>query len=143
GLPFVSVSFVDGSEGTHTDDDGYYQLTTDRPYTELRFSYLGYQTEIRDVAPGRNQEINVVMTPVDKMLGEVVVRPKRIRYRNKDNPAVELIREVIARKPQNRMDGADYVEYRQYEKMKFSLSNTPEKLKKDILLRRYKFLTEH
>jgi len=142
-LAYVSISFADGAGGTHTDDNGYYELSTDRPYMELRFSYVGYQTVIRDIAPGKHQEINVLLKAGDRELDEVVVRPKRIRYRNKGNPAVELIRQVIAHKPENRTTAADYIEYRQYEKMRFSLSNTSERLRRDLLLRRYKFLTDN
>src|SRR3569833_1891054 len=59
-------------------------------------------------------------------------------YRNKDNPAVELIRQVIAHKDENRMQSYSYTEYKQYEKLEFTYINVSEKLTKRKLMRPYK-----
>ncbi len=42
------------------------------------------------------------MKPDSKLLKEVTVESKRAKYRNRDNPAVELIRHVIDNKDKNR-----------------------------------------
>jgi hypothetical protein len=77
-------------------------------------------------------------------LQEVVVKTqKRAKYRNKDNPAVELIDLVIENKDKNRITSYDFVQYQQYEKLSLSLSNKPEKLIRNRLFRNYKFVLEN
>ena len=58
----------------------------------------------KDITPGTAQTINIVLTEDRKTLNEVVIKSgKKTRYTNKNNPAVELIRKVIAHKDQNRI----------------------------------------
>ena len=65
---------------------------------------------------------------------------KKTRYTNKNNPAVELIRKVIAHKDQNRIENYNYAEYQQYERMVFSLSDLSEKFKQKRIFKNYQFL---
>ena len=77
-------------------------------------------------------------------LGEVVIRSgKKTKYRNKDNPAVELIRQVIAHKEQNRPESYDYVQYKEYDKMMFSLLNVSPTISDKKFFRKYKFLLDN
>src|SRR5690606_19406823 len=85
--------------------------------------------------------IDVLMEEDTRLLDEVVVRPKR--YRNKNNPAVELIRQVIKHKDQNRIRHYDYVYYQEYEKMQMAISNTPSSLRNNPLLKKYQFVLDN
>lgn len=49
-----------------------------------------------------------------------ITSAKKKKYSNKNNQAVELIRQVIAHKKQNQPESYDYTEFRQYERMAFS-----------------------
>ena len=140
-LPAVSVSVPQAAVGTTADENGRYTLQIPAPYTTVVFSYLGYQAVTRTVVAGQQQELNVRLGVSATALGEVVVRaPKLPRYQNKDNPAVALIRQVIDHKDQNRPESYQYVEYEQYEKMAFSLSNLSEKFKNRKAFANYQFL---
>ena len=68
---------------------------------------------------------------------------KKKRYTNKNNPAVELIRQVIAHRDSNRMQAYDYIEYQQYEKLQFSFINPAPKLEKSKTYHKYKFLLDN
>ncbi|XZF15155.1 DUF5686 family protein [Chitinophagaceae bacterium MMS25-I14] len=142
-LAYVTVNFVASSIGTNTDEQGNYELSTDKPFTQVQFSFVGYKTIKKSVTAGETKTINIALSSDTRELGEVVIKPKKTKYRNKDNPAVELIRQVIDHKDQNRPQSNQYLDYRQYEKMKFSLSNSAEKLRKNIIFRRFKFMTEN
>src|SRR3712207_8127776 len=48
--------------------------------------------------------INVKLKPDTKTLAEVVVKQKRGKYSRKDNPAVELMKRVIAAKKKTDLD---------------------------------------
>ena len=56
-----------------------------------------------------------------------VVRSKKSKYSRKDNPAVELMRRVIAAKQQTKLENKDFFQYRNYEKMTISLNDITEK----------------
>lgn len=141
-LQFVSVVFK-GGKGSLSDADGSFYIETSNPkWTTLEFSYTGYKKVSRTVIFGKEQELNIELE-LEEMKEVVVTTNKRGKYRNKDNPAVELIRKVIEHKSSNRVTSYDYVQYQQYEKMEFSLTNKPEKLMNNRLLKNYKFILEN
>ena len=73
------------------------------------------------------------MRPDDIMLDEVVVKPKREKYSRKNNPAVELMKKVIAHKNNNKLSENDYYQYNKYQKITMSLNDvTPEMLEKGM-----------
>src|ERR1700754_4637499 len=143
-LPFVSVSFVNSTIGVSSDDQGKYALESATPYTQIKVSYVGYKPLILTVTPGKEQVLNIRLFSVDQQLNEVVIKSgKKARYRNKDNPAVELIRQVIAHKDENRPEAYSYVQYKEYDKMQFSLSNVSPTLSDRKFFRKYKFLLDN
>ena len=87
--------------------------------------------------------IEVYLQPNSSLLGTVTVRNKKQKYRNKDNPAVELIRHVIENKAKNRMEAYEFAEYEKYEKMQLSLNNVSEKVRNSKLTRKYHFLFDN
>ncbi|MFW0718183.1 DUF5686 family protein [Pedobacter sp. N23S346] len=140
-LPYVSVFFKDTKIGTQTDINGKYTISSSGPQTALSFNYVGYQTITKNVLPSGTQTLDISLAPSANSLDEVVVvGGKKVRYRNKDNPAVELIRQVIAHKDANRIKSYQTVAYQQYEKMLFSVSNVSEKFKSKKMFRNYQFL---
>jgi len=143
-LPLVSVSFPGTSIGVNSRVDGKYSITTGKTYTQLKFSFVGYKPVIRTIVAGKEQVINVKMQANVQSLATVNIHAgKKTRYRNKNNPAVELIRQVIAHKDSNRMESYDYTEYKQYEKLEFSFINVNPKLSEKKGYRKYKFLLDN
>lgn len=143
-MPFVSVGFLGSSIGGPTDGDGDYSISSDKPYTKIKISFVGYKEVVLDVVPHKTQVINVKLTPLASELTEVEVKAgKKPRYRNKGNPAVELIRQVIAHREQNRPEHYNYVEYREYDKMQFSIANLSTKIGEKKFFRKYKFVLDN
>ncbi|MCS3798526.1 DUF5686 family protein [Niastella sp. OAS944] len=141
-LAFVSVYFK-GSKGVVSGEDGSYSISTTNPKnTTLEFSFNGYKVLRKKIEVGTTQDLDVNLE-VAEMASVTVNSRKRTKYRNKDNPAVELIRKVVDNRERNRMSALDYVQYQQYEKMELSLTNKPEKLMNNRLLKNYKFLVEN
>lgn len=142
-LQYVSVVFK-GGRGTVTDSLGRYTLTSSGNISVIQITYVGYKTVTKNIIVGKEQEINESLEVDPKAINSVVVSTnKRAPYRNKGNPAVELIRRVIDNKPLNRPENYDYVQYEQYEKLQVSLSSVPEKLVNNKFLRKYQFLFEN
>jgi hypothetical protein len=144
-LPLQSVSvYFKGGKGVTSAADGSYQIATyNTRYTTLQFSYVGYKTISKAIIPNKEQVIEINMELAETKNNVVVTTNKRGRYSNKNNPAVELIRQVIANKDKNRISAYDYVSYDQYEKMEVLLTKTPEKLLNNKLLRNFTFIFEN
>ena len=142
-LSFVSVYFEDG-KGVLTDRDGSYSIDIKSAKGKtLTFSYVGYKKVVKQITPGKEQQINVNLEP-GKELAEIVIKTrKRGKYRNRNNPAVQLIDLVIENKNKNRITSYDFVQYQQYEKLALSLVNKSEKLMKSRILKNYKFVLEN
>ena len=140
-MPAVSVVFAGTINGTSTNAEGKYSIKITGNATRIQFSFIGYKTIYADIVPGKEQEINIKLAEDEHLLKEVVIYAgKKTRYRNKDNPAVELIRQVIAHKKQNRVENYSFAEYHQYEKMMFALSNLSDKFKDKRIFKNYQFL---
>ncbi len=142
-IPYVTVLFKGTGIITKTDADGKYVISTSETHTVLQFSYVGYKSTFITIKPGESQVVNVKMQSESQALNEVVISSnKRPAYRNKNNPAVELIRKVIENKAKNQNQNYNHVEYQQYEQMAFSLSNLSDKFKNKRIFRNYQFLFE-
>lgn len=141
-LSFVSVYFK-GAKGVTSDENGNYSLSTGNlKLTVLRFSFGGYQEVSRTITPGTAQEIDIDLEPV--AMKEVRVNNKKNKYRNKDNPAVDLIRKVIEHKNSNRMEAYQTASYEKYEKLQVSVNKASDsKLAKNKLFKPYRFLVEN
>ena len=143
-LPFVSV-YLDGSTiGAMTDDNGTFTLQNNQGYTKLAAASLGYDTKFIDLKPGKkNDNLEVLLKPTAFEISEVVVKPKREKYTRKDNPAVELIKKVIAHKNDNRIEAKPEYQTEVYEKLSLSLDNFNPNLDKNKFLKKFKFIKNY
>src|SRR5690606_8473270 len=70
-LQGVSVTLKGSNAGTTTDQSGRFRIDVPSTGATLVFNYLGYETQ--EVAVSANQSIDVLLTPIDQQLEEVVV----------------------------------------------------------------------
>jgi hypothetical protein len=140
-LAFVTVTFNAKLRGTLTDEKGSFILHATEPVRRLIVSMIGYKTATLDIMPAKQQAMDVALEPDAIGLAEVIVNPgKRAKYSNKNNPAVELIRQVIAHKEENRMESYSFTEFRQYERMIVSLAHLSDTFRKKKIFKDYQFL---
>jgi len=100
-MPAVTVSFDGTTIGRQRLISTVITDNAEGNYTRIKVSFIGYKTIYKDITPGITQTINVAMSEDRRELSEVVVKSgKKTRYKNRNNPAVELIRQVIAHKDQ-------------------------------------------
>lgn len=88
GVPVLgaNVIIVGTAEGTTTDFDGNFVLTTDKaPPFQLRFTSLGYSEVIQDVT-SNNQSLAVVMNETSTILDEIVISASRTPERIFESP---------------------------------------------------------
>ncbi|MCF6364859.1 MAG: DUF5686 and carboxypeptidase regulatory-like domain-containing protein [Bacteroidales bacterium] len=142
-IPFANVIFVGKNIGTITDYKGEYSLETQWPSNKIQALYMGYYSKYSDIIPEKNQIVNFELDPENYILDEVVVSSKRKRYRNKDNPAVTLIRKVIEHKNVNRKESLDFYEYDQYEKIEFDINNITEGFRNKRVFKNFQFVFDY
>lgn len=123
-IPYAAVKYIGTSEGRSTDLDGNFVLPILNNYNKFEVTYLGYKPVTVTVQRGR-QEIHstIKMYSDDIMLGEVVVKKAKIHYSRKNNPAVDLMRKVIANKRLSDIKEKDFYHFDKYEKRTFSRNN--------------------
>ena len=96
---------------------------------ELTFSSVGFMPQTITVGPNTPSHLKIVLKEDSRSLKEVVVRQKRERYSRKNNPAVELMKRVIAAKQRTNLENHEYYQYNKYQKITLSLNDIkPEDL---------------
>lgn len=141
-VPFATVAFKGTSIGTDTDFDGKFILETKFPSDSVVISFLGYEDHVFAVEKGTRQRLTVELIPAATLLNTVeVVAKEPGRIKKKNNPAVKIMREVIKRKDENRIEGQAFYEFDKYEKVQFDLNNfDPDKMRKRRAFKKFQFL---
>lgn len=95
----------------------------------LTFSAVGYAPVQVVVKASTPKTLNIKLKSDTRQLAEVVVRQKRGKYSRKDNPAVELMRRVIAAKKRTRLENHDFFQYTKYQKITLAMNDiTPTQI---------------
>lgn len=142
-LPFVSIVFKNSKTGTITNDDGTFKIVGHNNLNIIHITSVGYEPIEIEVLTGKTQTIQVLMKKKITELEEVVIKKGKFKYKNKNNPAVELIENVIKHKDLNRSENLDFLAYDKYDKTQFALSNLSEKFINRKALRKFSFVFEN
>lgn len=127
-LFYPSVSYKGHKIAVSGNAQGHYRIERREGWV-LMFSAVGYKSKTMEVKSNTPDIINVKLSPDTKQLSEVVVKQKRGKYSRKDNPAVELMRRVIAAKKRNDLANHDYYQYNRYQKITLALNDiTPAQI---------------
>ena len=79
----------------------------------------------------------------EQKVDQATVKGKRVKYSRKENPAVELMRKVIAAKKHTDINQKDFYRYDKYEKITFSLNEFTQKVLEEGSFKRMPFLKNH
>ena len=141
-IPYASIKVMGAASdlGTSTNEQGEYTLQIPSAYDKLKISSIGFTAEEYPIGDDTAQTIRVMLFPANSIEEIVVQAPRRAKYSNKNNPAVELIRKVVEHRDQNRLTGQEYAEFEQYEKVSLGMSNLDEKFKNRKIFKNYQFL---
>jgi hypothetical protein len=140
-LANVSILLSATGKGSLTDGRGRFKITVDSSIHEIKFSASGYAPFTLVLSDSTVSPLTILLSVSYASLQAVVVNKKR-RYRNKNNPAVELIRQVIAHKGENAPALYPYLTYDQYDKIRVLADHPPKFLTEGKLLKRYHFIFE-
>ena len=143
-MSFVTVIFEDSITGTMTDDDGRFRMVNTRGFQSLLVQFLGYTTKIVPLTPGGpNESLEILLSPTSLELTEVVISGTRERYIRRNNPAVDLIRNVIERKNENRVTSKDAYQVECYEKLAISFDEFNVNFERNKFMEKFKFIRNY
>ena len=126
-VSYASVQYKGHKIAVSSDGQGKFTIEK-KPGLMLTVTALSYRTETVKVDE-KTTFLEVKLKDDTHKLTEVVVKSKRGKYTRKDNPAVELMRRVIAAKKKTDLTNHPYYQYDKYQKITLSLND----LKKEQL----------
>lgn len=139
-IPFAVVAFDNTTVAAYTSESGKFAISNRRNYTKVTVSLIGYKSQTFNIPAQKTTVQEIFLESTDTQLSEVVVKPKKEKYSKKDNPAVELIKKVIANKPKNNITAQDNYQYKEYERYIFAFNDfDPESGQ----FKNYKFLSNY
>ena len=127
-IPLASAIYRGHHVAEASDMDGKFTIARHNGW-ELTFSSVGFMPQTITVGPNTPSHLKIVLKEDSRSLKEVVVKQKRERYSRKNNPAVELMKRVIAAKQRTNLENHEYYQYNKYQKITLSLNDIkPEDL---------------
>ena len=135
-IPHASALYKGHHVMVSSDERGRFSIVRHSGWY-LTFSAVGYKP-LR-VLIGKNSPnfMRITLKPEVNQLQSVTVKAKRSRYSRKDNPAVELMRRVIAAKKKTDLSNHDFYQYNKYQKMTLALNDIkPSDLTSDLFKKR-------
>ena len=127
-IPFASVVYKGHNVAVVSDINGHYSIARHQGWN-ITFSAVGYKSRIVQIGPKTKARLNIKLKTDRQQLAEVTVKAKRGHYSRKNNPAVELMKRVVAAKQKTDLSLNDFYQYNKYEKITLSLNDLkPEQL---------------
>jgi hypothetical protein len=143
GIPYVAIMLKGSDNGVMADENGKFSISTSDNFIDLSISTMGYRNKEVYVNKGKDNNITIKMQPTGVALKEVVVKPKREKYSKKNNPAVDFVEKLMARKHMHDPHSNDYFSYQKYNKITCGLNDFSNKGKEKWVFNKFKFINEY
>ena len=141
-LSYVAIIFKGTTSGGMTDDYGKFSIENNQGVRTVVISSLGYDTKEIVLKQGHNDNLLIEVSPTAFEIAEVVINPTKEKYSRKNNPAVELIRNVIKHKEENRIENKEQYKVQSYEKLTLAFDNFNPNLDKGFL-KKFNFIKNY
>ncbi len=138
-IPFANIVFVGSNIGTVSDENGKFYLESDKTYTQIEVSFLGFDTKKLSVK-NRDYNLKIILTEAAAQLGEVFIYGGKVK--KKGNPAIAILEKIWARKRHNGIYLFDQYQYEKYEKLEFDMNNVDSAFMKKKLFKGMEFIFE-
>ena len=127
-LPYASAVYKGHNVAVISDLEGEYSIARHAGWS-ITFSSVGYKSKVVLINASTKSPLNIALEPDNAVLKEVTIRSERGKYSRKNNPAVELMKKVIAAKKLTDLTNHDYYRYDKYEKLTLAANDlTPKRL---------------
>jgi hypothetical protein len=138
----ATIQVLQNQIGTSSDSAGSFSFLVDLPQFTVQIKALGHETLEFTWDGSDTSTRRIELEKTYQLLDEIDLRTKG-RYRNRDNPAVALIRQVIDHRRLHRLQRYDHIQYKGYEKINLSIRGGTEGFKTNFLTKGYRFFFEN
>jgi len=137
-VAFANVLFKNSTEGTITNDNGRFYMESDNTYETLIVSFIGFETQEITLAQKVTYEMEIKMLESTEQLDEIVLISGK--QSKKNNPAVEILKKIWAKKRENGIRKFKQYAFSKYEKVEFDLNTIDSALMKKKIFKGLEFV---
>lgn len=122
-IPYAAIRIKMTSYGCSSDNNGNFSFYAPEIRDTLIVSNLGYRDEKIALNSKTRFPLTIKMQAENYELAEITIKPKKEKYRKKDNPAVILARNIIKRRDDNAPENKPFYSRSRHEKLSLALNN--------------------
>ena len=127
-IPYASAVYKGHNVAVISDLEGEFSIARHAGWS-ITFSSVGYKSQVVLINNATKIPLNIALKPDNAVLKEVTIQADRGKYSRKNNPAVELMKKVIAAKKLSDLSNHDYYRYDKYEKLTLAANDlSPKRL---------------
>ncbi|MFS4456550.1 DUF5686 family protein [Maribacter sp. 2304DJ31-5] len=137
-VAFANILFENSTEGTITDDNGRFYLESESTYKTLLVSFIGYENKSINLSSKVTYGMQITLQEATEQLNEVVLISGK--QSKKNNPAVDILRKIWAKKRENGVRKFKQYAFDKYEKIEFDLNTIDSALMKRKIFKGLEFV---
>ncbi|GGW39975.1 DUF5686 family protein [Arenibacter certesii] len=137
-VAFANILFKNSSEGTITNDDGRFYIESSKTHDTLLISFIGFESQEIPLTTKTTVNMKVVMLEASEQLNEVVLYFGKTDKKN--NPAIDILKKIWAKKRNNGLYMFEQYQYDKYEKIQFDLNTIDSALMKSRVFKGLEFV---
>lgn len=145
-LSYVEFVFVGSGVGAISDNDGRFSISNNEGDTIVLIRMVGYDPDTLHIPLGHSiTGRKIALYPISKELSTVQIRPdkKKQRYKRRNNPAVELLQQVLDHKEQNSLDSQRPWSRTVYDKSTIALDDFHPNFRKHLFWKHFPFVEKY
>ncbi len=137
-VAFANVLFKNSTEGTITNDNGRFYMASENTYDTLLVSFIGFESQEIFLTSKTTTDLRVVLLEASEQLNEVVLYFGKTDKKN--NPAIDILKKIWAKKRSNGLYMFNQYQYDKYEKIEFDLNTIDSALMKSKVFKGLEFV---
>lgn len=123
GVAYATISLVGTTEGTLAGETGGFTINSRANFSKLRVTAMGYRAKEVAVKTGQGSVVLIDLVASGVELDELIVHKGKEKYSKKNNPAVEMIKKLRARRDEGDPRRFRHYGYSQYQRMMLGFAN--------------------
>ncbi|WP_306354033.1 DUF5686 family protein [Flavobacterium sp. '19STA2R22 D10 B1'] len=134
---YANVNFKSTNEGVITNEDGRFYLESKTNHSAIEVSFIGYTSQTLQLDKSVNYNVKVVLEEGEK-LQEVKIYGGKTSKKN--NPAIDILRKIWARKRKNGLHQFKQYQMDKYEKVEFDMNSIDSAFMKKKIFKGMEFI---
>lgn len=137
-VAFANVLFKNSTEGTISNENGRFYMESNNVHDILLVSFIGFENQEIILENKVTYGMNIILLEATEQLDEVVLISGK--QSKKNNPAVEILKKIWAKKRQNGVRQFNQYAFDKYEKVEFDLNTIDSSLIKSKVFKGLEFV---